>query len=172
MSRLLVTNKSFELLEPYEGKLSRTVLRGESSRKGADLLDIDLYLNDAHSFGLTSVRAHCNVIAWTDNPMEVKNMRNDVGSQIAMMECKPRHNTVDAATLYWAAMPGNGADFPAEESFYTFIEQALCFWVEETNYRSSVSPFGLKMSDRISGKPLHVDISDLPMKQIRIGRLR
>ena len=41
MSRLLVTNKSFELLEPYEGKLSRTVLRGESSRKGADLLDID-----------------------------------------------------------------------------------------------------------------------------------
>ena len=44
MSRLLVTNKSFELLEPYEGKLSRTVLRGESSRKGADLLDI------SHSF--------------------------------------------------------------------------------------------------------------------------
>ena len=40
MSRLLVTNKSFELLEPYEGKLSRTVLRGESSRKGADLLDM------------------------------------------------------------------------------------------------------------------------------------
>ena len=92
-------------------------------------------------------------------------MRNVVGSQIAMMECKPRHKTVDAATLYWAAIPGNGADFPAEESFYTFIEQALCFWVEETNYRSSVSPFGLKMSDRISGKPLHVDISDLPMKR-------
>ena len=44
MSRLLVTNKSFELLEPYEGKLSRTVLRGESSRKGADLLDRDLLL--------------------------------------------------------------------------------------------------------------------------------
>ena len=29
------------MLEPYEGKLSRTVLRGESSRKGADLLDIN-----------------------------------------------------------------------------------------------------------------------------------
>ena len=43
MSRLLVTNKSFELLEPYEGKLSRTVLRGESSRKGADLLDKAYY---------------------------------------------------------------------------------------------------------------------------------
>jgi len=126
---------------------------------------VDLYLNDAHSYGLTSVRCHCNIVAWTDNAQELKNVRNDVGSQIAVMECKPRHNTVDAATLYWAGMPGNAADFPAEESFYTFIEQALCFWTGETNYRSSLSPFGLKMSDRISGKPLHVDISDLPMKK-------
>ena len=37
MSRFLYRN--LELLEPYEGKLSRTVLRGESSRKGADLPD-------------------------------------------------------------------------------------------------------------------------------------
>ena len=31
------------LLEPYAGKLARTVLRGESSRKGADLLDKAYY---------------------------------------------------------------------------------------------------------------------------------
>jgi hypothetical protein len=62
-------------------------------------------------------------------------------------------------------MPGNAGDFPSEESFYTFIEPALCFFTEETNYRSSVSPFGIKMADRVSGKPIHVDISDLPMKQ-------
>ena len=135
MSRLLVTNKSFELLEPYEGKLSRTVLRGESSRKGADLLDIDQYLNEAHSFGLQSVRAHFNVLAWSDDVQELRHIRNDVGSQLALMECRPRHNTVDAATLYWAGMPGNAGDFPAEESFYTFIEPAVCFFTEETKYQ-------------------------------------
>lgn len=126
---------------------------------------IDKYLNEAHSFGLTSIRAHFNVMAWSDDPDELKHIRNDVGSQLALMECKPRHNTVDIATLYWAGMPGNSGDFPAEESFYTFIEPALCFFTEETNYRSSPSPFGIKMADRISGKPLHVDISDLPMKK-------
>ncbi len=126
---------------------------------------IDKYLNEAHSFGLTSVRAHFNVMAWCDDAEELKHIRNDVGSQLALMECKPRHNTVDAATLYWAAMPGNAGDFPAEESFYTFIEPALCFFTEETNYKSSPSPFGIKMADRVSGKPIHVDISDLPMKQ-------
>ena len=126
---------------------------------------IDQYLNEAHSFGLTSIRAHFNVMAWSEDPEELKHIRNDVGSQLALMECKPRHNTVDAATLYWTAMPGNSGDFPSEESFFTFIEPALCFFTEETNYRSSVSPFGIKMADRVSGKPLHVDISDLPMKK-------
>ncbi|NDV64678.1 TraG family conjugative transposon ATPase [Bacteroides sp. 224] len=126
---------------------------------------VDQYLNEAHSFGLTSIRAHFNVIAWSEDLEELRRIRNDVGSQLALMDCKPRHNTVDAATLFWAGIPGNAADFPAEESFYTFIEPALCFFTEETNYRNSVSPFGIKMCDRISGKPLHLDISDLPMKK-------
>ena len=165
MSRLLVTNKSFELLEPYEGKLSRTVLRGESSRKGADLLDIEMYLNEAHSQGLRSVRCHCNVMAWAESESELKRIRNDVGSQLALMGCTPRHNTVDVPVLFWAAIPGNEADFPAEESFYTFLDQALCLFNGETNYRSSLSPFGIKMSDRLSGVPIHLDISDLPMKR-------
>ena len=164
MSRLLVTNKSFELLEPYEGKLSRTVLRGESSRKGADLLDIEMYLNEAHSQGLRSVRCHCNVMAWAESESELKRIRNDVGSQLALMGCTPHHDTVDMPVLFWAAIPGNEADFPAEESFYTFLDQALCLFNEETNYRSSLSPFGIKMSDRLSGIPIHLDISDLPMK--------
>ena len=90
-------NRNFELLEPYDAKVSRTVLRGEGSSNAPDLLDviidnseenlqkfeksarnmqslsrysrsnsinrewIDQYLNEAHSYGLTSVqigRAH------------------------------------------------------------------------------------------------------------------
>ncbi|GHT57764.1 hypothetical protein AGMMS50239_00800 [Bacteroidia bacterium] len=126
---------------------------------------IDHYLNEAHSYGLTSIRAHFNVVAWSEDADKLQHIRNDVGSQLALMECRPRHNTVDAATLYWAGMPGNAGDFPAEESFYTFIEPALCFFTEETNYKDSPSPFGIKMCDRVSGKPLHLDISDLPMKK-------
>lgn len=126
---------------------------------------IDEYLNEAHSFGLTSVRAHFNVLAWGDDADELKRIKNDTGSQLASMECTPRHNTVDCPTLFWAGIPGNEADFPSEESFFTFIEQSVCLFTEETNYLDSVSPFGLKMVDRLTGKPLHIDISDLPMKR-------
>ena len=126
---------------------------------------IDLYLNEAHSQGLRSVRCHCNVMAWAESEAELKRIRNDVGSQLALMGCTPHYNTVDVPVLFWAAIPGNEADFPAEESFYTFLDQALCLFNEETNYRSSLSPFGIKMSDRLSGIPIHLDISDLPMKR-------
>lgn len=126
---------------------------------------IDLYLNEAYAHGLVSVRAHFNVMAWSDDPQGLKMIKNNVGSQISIMGCQPRHNTIDVPTLYWAGIPGNAADFPSEESFYTFIEQACCFFTGETNYQSSLSPFGIKMVDRLTGKPLHVDISDLPMKQ-------
>lgn len=126
---------------------------------------IEEYLNEAHSKGLVSVRCHCNVMAWSDDREELKHIKNDVGSQLALMECKPRHNTVDVPTLFWAGIPGNEGDFPFEESFYTFIPQALCFFTGETNYKSSLSPFGIKMVDRVTGRPLHLDISDLPMKK-------
>ena len=126
---------------------------------------VEMYLNEAHSQGLRSVRCHCNVMAWAESESELKRIRNDVGSQLALMGCTPHHDTVDMPVLFWAAIPGNEADFPAEESFYTFLDQALCLFNEETNYRSSLSPFGIKMSDRLSGIPIHLDISDLPMKR-------
>lgn len=126
---------------------------------------IDDYLNEAHSFSLTSIRAHFNVMAWGEGSEELKQIRNDVGAQLALMGCTPRHNTVDVPTLFWAAIPGNEGDFPAEESFYTFPEQALCFFTEETCYQDSPSPCGIKTVDRLTGKPVFLDISDLPMKR-------
>lgn len=123
------------------------------------------YLNVAVTMGISPVRAHFNVLAWSDNEREMTDIKNMVGSAISSMDCTPRHNTVDTATLYWAGMPGNAGDFPSEESYWTFVPPALCLFSGETNYKDSLSPFGIKMCDRLSGKPIHVDISDLPMKK-------
>src|SRR3546814_837431 len=51
------------------------------------------------------------------------------------------------------------------DSLDSFAEQATCFLNLETNYRSSLSPVGIRLGDRLSGKPVHVDISDEPMKK-------
>ena len=159
-------DNSDETLQKFEKTARNMHSLSRYSRQNAINKEwIDEYLNEAHSQGLQSIRAHFNVLAWGEELEELKHLRNDVGSQLASMECVPRHNTVDCPTLFWAAIPGNEGDFPSEESFHTFIEQAVCLFTEETNYRSSLSPFGIKMVDRLTGKPLHLDISDLPMKR-------
>ena len=165
-NQYVIIDNSEENLQKFEKSARNMQSLSRYSRSNSINREwIDRYLNEAHSYGLTSVRAHFNVMAWSDDAEGLKHIKNDVGSQLASMECVPRHNTIDCPTLYWAAMPGNAADFPAEESFHTFIEQAVCLFTEETNYRSSLSPFGIKMVDRLTGKPLHLDISDLPMKR-------
>lgn len=166
VNQYVFIDDSAETLQRFE-KLARN-LHSLSRYSRANEINkqwIDAYLNEAHSFGLAAVRCHVNVMAWSENREELKTIKNDTGSALALMGCKPRHNTIDTPTLFWAAIPGGEGDFPAEESFYTFLEQALCFFIGETNYRDSLSPFGIKMVDRISGKPLHLDISDLPMKK-------
>lgn len=155
-----------EILQSME-KTSRNMLSlSKYSRSNAVNQEwTEMYLDEAHTKGVLPVRCHCNVIAWAEDAEEFRRIKNDTGSQLAMMECTPRYNTVDTPVLYWAGIPGNAGDFPAEESFYTFLEQAVCLFTAETNYRSSPSPFGIRMADRQNGIPIHVDISDLPMKR-------
>lgn len=165
-NQFLFIDDSAEILQRFE-KTARN-MHSLSKYSRANQLNkqwIDGYLDEAHSFGLTAIRCHCNVMTWSDSREKLKVIKNDTGSALALMGCKPRYNTIDAPTLYWAGIPGGEGDFPAEESFYTFIEQGVCFFTGETNYADSLSPFGIKMADRTNGKPLHLDISDEPMRR-------
>ena len=154
------TLRSFERLARNMNSLSRYSRSNAVNKEW-----IDLYLSQAHVDNMLSVRCHCNVISWAESEEELARIRNDVGAQLALMGCTPHHNTVDVPALFWGGIPGNEGNFPSEESFYTFLEPALCFFTAETAYRSSPSPFGIKMVDRLTGVPVHLDISDEPMKR-------
>lgn len=165
-SQYVFIDDAQEILQMME-KNSRNMLSlSKYSRSNAINQEwTEMYLDEAHTKGVLPVRCHCNVIAWAEDAEEFRRIRNDTGSQLAMMECTPRYNTIDTPVIYWAGIPGNAGDFPSEESFYTFLEQAVCLFAGETNYRSSPSPFGIRLTDRQNGIPVHVDISDLPMKR-------
>lgn len=123
----------------------------------------DDFLNEAISEQRLPVKAHFNILAWTDNRDELKNIRNLCSSALTQMDATPKLETEGSAQIFWAGIPGNAADFPMNDTFDTFSPQACCFFNLETNYRSSVSPIGIRLGDRLSGKPIHVDISDEPM---------
>lgn len=122
------------------------------------------FLNEAISQQRMPVKAHFNVLVWTQEKQELKTLKNLVSSALAQMDAVAKQETVGAPQIFWAGIPGNAADFPMNDSFDTFAEIATCFLNLETGYRSSLSPVGIRMGDRLTGKPVHVDISDEPMK--------
>lgn len=122
------------------------------------------FLNEAISQQRLPVKAHFNVLAWANNKEDLKDIKNKVSSALAQMDSAAKQETIGAAQIYWAGMPGNEADFPMNDTFDTFTEQAACFLNMETGYRSSLSPIGIRLGDRLTGKPIHVDISDEPVK--------
>lgn len=123
------------------------------------------FLNEAIAEQRHPVKAHFNILAWTDDKEERKEVRNRVSSALAQLDAVPKQELAGAPQIFWAGIPGNEADFPMNDSFDTFAEQACCFLHLETNYRSSVSPFGIRLGDRLSGRPVHVDLWDEPMKK-------
>ncbi|MFM9910310.1 MAG: TraG family conjugative transposon ATPase [Chitinophagaceae bacterium] len=125
----------------------------------------DNFLNEAIGEQRLPAKAHFNILAWTDKKEDLKHIRNICSSALTQMDATPKLETTGAAQIFWAGIPGNAADFPMNDTFDTFSPQACCFFNLETNYRSSVSPIGIRLGDRLSGKPVHVDISDEPMEK-------
>ncbi|MBA2250957.1 MAG: TraG family conjugative transposon ATPase, partial [Chitinophagaceae bacterium] len=125
----------------------------------------DSFLNEAISEQRLPVKAHFNLVVWTEDPDRLKELRNITSSALTQMDATPKMETEGAPQIFWAGIPGNAADFPMNDTFDTFSPQACCFLNLETNYRSSVSPIGIRLGDRLTGHPVHVDISDEPMEK-------
>ena len=123
------------------------------------------FLNEIMAEQRLPVKAHFNVLAWTDDKRELKELKTLVSSALAQMDATAKQESVGAPQIFWAGLPGNEADFPMNDTFDTFAEQATCFLNLETNYQSSISPVGIRLGDRLTGTPVHVDISDEPVKK-------
>lgn len=151
-------------LKQLEGKRLRLQSLSAYSRENSIAKEaVDDFLNEAIGEQRQPVKAHFNLLLWTEDKERLKELRNLVSSALAQMDATPKQETAGIAQIWWAGMPGNEADFPMNDTFDTFIEQAVCFLNLETNYRSSLSPVGLRLGDRLTGKPVHIDISDEPI---------
>jgi len=126
---------------------------------------IDSYLTYAAETGYPPVQCHYNVMVWTEDKSKLPQIRNETTSAIARMGVRPRENSTDAAALFWAGIPGAASDLPMEDKFWTFAPQACCMLNQESTTSDNVSTFGIKLADRLSGKPILVDFSDEPMKR-------
>lgn len=123
------------------------------------------FLNEAIREQRLPVKAHFNVLAWTEEHSGVKELKSRVSSALAQLDTSAKIESVGAPQIFWAGIPGNAGDFPMNDTFDTFAEQAACFLNFEAPYRSSEGDFGIRLGDRLTGKPVLVDISDEPFER-------
>lgn len=165
-NQFILIDDSQDTLKKMEAKRLRLQSLSSYSRENSLSKDAtNNFLNEAISLQRLPVKAHFNLLVWTNDITKTSELRNSVSAALAQIDARAKQETTCAAQLFWAGMPGNAPDLPIHETFDTFAEQATCFLNQETNYRSSISPVGLRFADRLYGKPVHVDISDLPVKQ-------
>lgn len=165
LNQYVFIEDSQKTIKRLEAKKLRLQSLSTYSRENAISRDAtNDFLNEAIASQRLPVKAHFNVLAWSDDAGKVKDLKNLVGSAMAQMDAVAKRETDGQAQIWFAGLPGNEADFPMNDTFDTFVEQSACLFNLESNYRSSISAFGMRMGDRLSGRPVHVDISDEPMK--------
>ncbi len=150
---------TLKLLEKKRLRLQS--LSAYSRENAISLAATNDFLNEAISQGRLPVKAHFNVMAWSDDAESLKDIKNQVASALAGMDAAAKPETAGAAQIWWAGIPGNAADFPTNDTFDTFAEQACCFLNLESNYKSARPDEGIRFCDR-AGTPVFVDLFDGP----------
>ncbi len=162
-NQYIIIEEPHRTIQKLEKKRIRLQSLSAYSRQNSISRDaVNQFLNEAITQQRQPIKAHFNLLVWTDRKDQLKDIRNNVSGALAQIDARAKIETVIAPQLFFAGMPGGAADLPLHDCFDTFAEQASCFLIQETNYRSSLSPVGVRLGDRISGLPIHVDISDEP----------
>lgn len=149
-----VLHRSIELLEPCDGKLSRTVLRGESARKGADLPDPTLaktlFYQYCKNRKAGKLPEHCGfrIVNFTD--VEYSNRINPIQRKY-IPDLAAASET--AATLLASLNKGGGEKKGGSEAFFTnsaenFLAAIIYFFV-------NFHPVGFKNGKKLKRFILH-----------------
>ncbi len=130
-----------------------------------NLNDYENYFNEINT-GKTPCLIFSRVGSWTEDYTKISELNSDLENAYQDVNFKPTPINYDLKTIFNGCYPGNCAAINFDrDSFITHNEIARSFFINETNYETSISDFGVKLNDRITGIPLHVDISDTPLER-------
>lgn len=162
-SQYLFIGDEQKTIKALEARKRRLQSLSAYSRENAIARDaVNDFLNEAVGKGRLPVKAHFNVMAWTRDEEAMQQVKNKIGSAMAKLDVQGKLESDGAPQLWWSGIPGNAADFPMNDSFDTFLEQASCFLNVDSTARSAER--GIRFGERLTGKPVLVDLFDEPMK--------
>lgn len=116
--------------------------------------------------GYIPIYTHLNVIVWNENSHELKLNVEDTISAFSKIRIKANIAENEKLALYNACFPGNIADIGLVDQTFLLLDiQAAALNIYETVKLDSKGDYGVRLSERKSGAPLYVDISDAPREK-------
>ena len=102
---------------------------------------------------------HLNVFGFEEGKDRQKRMENSVTSAFKKLRINAKQNTIDRKNLFFAGVPGNGIGISSDMYMPMPSDMASALIYFEGGYKDAAkSVDGLRLVDRISGRPLSVSV--------------
>ena len=125
---------------------------------------IENFLDTVQTTGEKVVKTHFNVTLMDDSIRELKQHKSEAASAFSQMNCFPYQHSFDLPLLFFACVPFS-TQLPETELFITQVQQACCLTNFGGPIRDSPSAFTIRLSNRMEGSPVKIDLSDEPMER-------
>jgi len=125
---------------------------------------IENFLDTVQITGEKVVKTHFNVTLMDGSIRELKQHKSETASAFSQMNCFPYQHSFDLPLLFFACVPFS-TQLPETELFITQVPQACCLTNFESPVRDSPSAFSIRLSNRMEGSPVKIDLSDEPMEK-------
>jgi len=108
---------------------------------------------------------HLNVLGFTDENENHKRMCNAVAQGFKKLKINAKENSIDRKNLFFAGVPGNAVGLSSDMYSPMSSDMAASLIYFEGEYKDSSKAIdGIRLVDRISGKPLSVSVYKEPEK--------
>lgn len=136
---------------------------GIHAENGINFERINEFEDHIASNGSLAVYTHFNLQVFGKDKSEMDYIHSLVLDKLNVMGMKVRDSVENAPFYLWASIAGNGSDLPLEDCFIVQSDLSSCLLNYETNLAVfDPKRFGVLLTERLSGLPLHLDISERP----------
>jgi hypothetical protein len=122
------------------------------------------FLDTVQTTGEKIVKTHFNLMLFDESISRLKQHKSEAASAFSLMNCFSYQHTFDLPLLFFACVPFS-TQLPETEAFITRVPQACCLTNFEGPVRNSESDFTIRLSNRLEGCPVKIDLSDEPMEK-------
>lgn len=158
VNQFIVVPQQEEILKSLEAEKKKMQSGLNSSDNRVNHPEIQKYLDDAYKYGLVTILANINILAWSSEE-DVDTLSARVSTAISSMNGTTAvRNLYNTPVVYYASIPGCECDISKENLMKMELVSMLCTGLYETFDNGTGRNDGvLMLSDRTRHQPVNLD---------------